>query len=846
LNLRRVINFLTIIIIICSTTFYVTEVTGNGVSPITRKFYPTNDAYVSAENPNTNYNNRDYLFVRSALIGGDARSFIKFDLSSIPPGSYIHSAILKLFMFDAPDSSRVMLCHRVTESDWSESTITWNNQPGVTELVTSVATGTQSNVWLSLIVTYSVEKFTSKDASGYAPNYGWRLRDESELSAFPKEWRMYSKEHSDSTKRPYLEVTYYPPHLELSFASASLKAGEWVKMTVYRKTKNGDSVTRGTLEVKLTSTSTSANKKFSLTPGGSAITKLTIPDGSDHKDFYYYDDKAGTWNIRVWTEDYTGYGEGIKQLTVTPGPLDHFVFNTITSPQIASLPFSVTITAYDAYNNVKTDYAGTNTLSDTTGTIEPKVTSTFVNGRWTGMVTIKKKGDNVKIITSGGGKTGESNPFTVKPGLPVKLVITPSSFTMAAGITYSYLTISLRDINDDETTYPSNIIVSLSTTSQDGEFRQFGTTTKISSITIPAGSSTVKVDYYDIRGGTHTLTASAAGLASGTTTVTVIPDTVPPVTTITISSPKYLIGTMTYVSNSTVFELSASDNASGVKETRYRIDGGSWNTYAAGFTLSTLSDGSHTIGYHSIDRADNNEAEKTITIILDKTPPVIRGASPIGSLILDSASVRFVASVEDTGSGVKEVRLTVDGVSQGSMTTTGGGEYSKTLSLAEGSHTWSIEALDNLDNTRVWSGSFTLTIDTSPPTISGLSAPSSPVFGEQIIITCEASDELSGIREVKLYYSTNGGASWTEVAMTLQAGRYTGTIPSQMPFTSIQYYVKAVDNAGNEYRTQTSTLSVGIPIWFYVAVIAIIIVIVAILLLRRRKPVPPPPPPPPS
>lgn len=844
MNLRKILSFLTTIIIICSTIPYVTKVVGDGVSPITRKFYPTDDAYVSAENPNTNYNNRDYLFVRSALIGGDARSFIKFDLRSIPPGSYIHSAILKVFMFDAPDSSRVMLCHRVTESDWSESTITWNNQPGVAELVTSVATGTQNNVWLSLIVTYSVEKFTSKDAAGYAPNYGWRLRDESELSAFSKEWRMYSKEHSDSTKRPYLEVTYYPPHLELSFASNTLKAGEWVKMTVYRKTKDGNAVTRGTLEVKLISTSTSTNKKFSLTQGGAAITKLTIPDGSDHMDFYYYDDKAGTWSIRAWTEDYTGYGEGIKQLTVTPGPLDHFAFNTITSPQIASLPFSITITAYDAYGNVKTDYTGTNTLSDTTGTIEPKVTSVFVNGKWTGMVTIKKKGDNVKIITSGGGKTGESNPFTVKPGLPTKLVIAPSSFTMAAGVTYSYLTISLRDANDDETTYSSNIVVSLSTTSRNGEFRQFGTTTKITSITIPAGSSNVKVDYYDIMGGTHTLTASASGLTSGTATVSVIPDTTPPVTTLVIGSPKYLSGAATFVSGSTVLELSASDDASGVKEIKYRIDGGSWNTYAVGFTLSTLSEGAHTIGYYSIDKAGNNEVEKTVTIVLDKTPPVIRDASPTGSLVQGSASVTFTIRVEDAGSGVKEVRIIVDGVPQGTMTTAGTGEYSKVLSLSEGSHTWSIEALDNLDNAKTWSDSFTLTIDTTPPTVSGLSAPSSPAFGEQITITCMVSDELSGVREVRLYYSTNGGVSWNTVDMSLQAGRYVGTIPFQMPFTSVQYYVEAVDRVGNRYQTTISTLSIGIPIWLYIAVIAIIIVIFVVLLLRRRKPVPPPPPPP--
>jgi hypothetical protein len=212
-----------------------------------------------------------------------------------------------------------------------------------------------------------------------------------------------------------------------------------------------------------------------------------------------------------------------------------------------------------------------------------------------------------------------------------------------------------------------------------------------------------------------------------------------------------------------------------------------------------------------------------------------------------STSVTFALRVEDSGSGVKEVRLIVDGISQGTMTA--GSDYSKTISLSEGSHTWSIEAVDNVDNTATWSGSFTLTVDTAPPTISGLSAPSNPVFGESITIMCEASDTLSGVDRVTLYYSTNGGASWTEVAMTLQAGRYTGSIPSQMPFTNVQYYVEAVDGSGNKSSTTISTLTVGIPMWVYIVGIVVVVVIAAALLLRR-KPSPretyaPPPPPPP-
>ncbi|MEM2930291.1 MAG: DNRLRE domain-containing protein [Thermoproteota archaeon] len=858
---RIILGFSTIMLILFSSMM-LERLYAAPTTKLTRTFSPVADSYVTeGYYAGHNWGDKDYLLVQS-YAGQRMYTFIRFNLDEyIPPGSKVTSADLYLYAyflsFSSPTSRR-LYCNRVS-GNWQETGITWNNMPGVS--TDHVYYSDVSSIgWVHWTLTYWVQKFVAKDAASHVDNYGWRIIDYPDDSPTPYYIDFRSREYVTTGQRPSLQVEYYPPHLELSLSSSTIEAGNWVKMTVYRKTEDNEAVTRGDLEVDLSSSSTSANKKFSLTQGGAAITKLTIPDGSDHKDFYYYDDKAGVWDIHVSTDDYlywawsgsfifpvANYGDDSKQLTVTPGPLDHFAFDTITSPKTVAEPFSITITAYDAYDNIKTDYTGTNSLSDTTGTINPTITGVFVSGKWTGMVTISGIGDNIKITTSGAGKTGESNLFNVRAGPPAKLVIVPSSFTMAAGVSYSYLNISLRDANNFETTHTSTVIVSLSTTSADGEFRQFETTTKITGVIIPAGSSSVKVDYYDTKGGTWTLTASATGLAPGTATVTVIPDTIPPVTTMIIGFPKYLSGTITHVSGSTVFELSATDDASGVKETRYRIDGGPWNTYTAGFTISTYSDGSHIIGYCSGDKAGNDEAEKTLTVMLDKTPPVVSGASPTGSRIQSSASVTFSVRVEDSGSGVKEVRLTVDGVSQGTMAS--GSDYSKTISLSEGSHTWSIEAVDNVDNAESWSGTFTLTVDTAPPTVSGLSAPSNPVFGESTMITCQVSDALSGVKEVNLYYSTNGGSSWTKAAMTLQGGVYTGSIPSQMFFTEVQYYVEAVDNVGNEARTPVSKYTVGIPIWLYAAVLALIVIIIAVMLLRRRKPsyaptpLPPPPPP---
>ena len=97
-------------------------------------------------------------------------------------------------------------------------------------------------------------------------------------------------------------------------------------------------------------------------------------------------------------------------------PADHFDFDAITSPQTAGTAFTIKITAKDSSDRTVTGYSGTNVLADTTGTINPTVTTAFSSGIWTGSVTITKAQGNITITTTSAGKTGQSNSFTVNPG----------------------------------------------------------------------------------------------------------------------------------------------------------------------------------------------------------------------------------------------------------------------------------------------------------------------------------------------------------------------------------------------------------------------------------------------
>jgi hypothetical protein len=69
---------------------------------------------------------------------------------------------------------------------------------------------------------------------------------------------------------------------------------------------------------------------------------------------------------------------------------------------------------------------------------------------------------------------------------------------------------------------------------------------------------------------------------------------------------------ISHSAGSSTVSLSATDALSGVKSTFYRIDAGSWVTYAGPFTLTGT--GTHTIYYYSQDNALNNEAAKQLVV----------------------------------------------------------------------------------------------------------------------------------------------------------------------------------------------------------------------------------------
>ena len=101
--------------------------------------YPTKDSYVDSSNSGINYGLDLSLIVESSSTK-DCNIFIYFNLSSVS-GKTITGATLQMTMSDASGIPVIQICAAV--QTWSETGITWNNQPSwyVTPSVTTASFG---------------------------------------------------------------------------------------------------------------------------------------------------------------------------------------------------------------------------------------------------------------------------------------------------------------------------------------------------------------------------------------------------------------------------------------------------------------------------------------------------------------------------------------------------------------------------------------------------------------------------------------------------------------------------------------------------------------------------------
>jgi hypothetical protein len=135
--------------------------------------------------------------------------------------------------------------------------------------------------------------------------------------------------------------------------------------------------------------------------------------------------------MTVGTQTVTGTDQttsGILPMTsagiqVVPSAANNFSFSAIPSPQVAGVPFTVTIRATDASGNTVYNYAGNAALGPNTGTGTSSPTLiTFAAGVWSGPVTMFGSGASVRLTC-----TDFSTP--PRTGTSGNIVVNPASFT---------------------------------------------------------------------------------------------------------------------------------------------------------------------------------------------------------------------------------------------------------------------------------------------------------------------------------------------------------------------------------------------------------------------------------
>jgi hypothetical protein len=167
---------------------------------------PTDDMSIAEEYPDVNFHHNwatpelftlaQMLFVNPPYGGdinfdGECRALLKFDLSSIPANAVITQANVKLSWGWAHPPASVALI-KVTQP-WSETTVTWNNQPttGAWFGITQIEHG--PIIW---DVKFDVQSIVN--GGGY-PNYGYELR-------YNEGWVAFSSK--EASVIPVLEIEY--------------------------------------------------------------------------------------------------------------------------------------------------------------------------------------------------------------------------------------------------------------------------------------------------------------------------------------------------------------------------------------------------------------------------------------------------------------------------------------------------------------------------------------------------------------------------------------------------------------------------------------------------------------
>jgi hypothetical protein len=215
------------------------------------------------------------------------------------------------------------------------------------------------------------------------------------------------------------------------------------------------------------------------------------------------------------------------------------------------------------------------------------------------------------------------------------------------------------------------------------------------------------------------------------------------------------------------------------------LDGASFSACPSPKTYSGLAAASHTFQVRAKRPTGEVSSPASYTWVIDRTPPPAPAITSKPASLTDDSSPRF--SFTDAESGVA-FACKLDGHAFTGCTSPVAFYW-----LADGSHTFQVQARDAVGNTSAWT-SFTWTIDTRPPPTPDLSgSPSATTTSTTATFTF--TDREAGVR-----YECRLDDGWSPCA---SPKTYAGLDPDRYTFS-----VRAVDAVGNRSQPESFTWTI--------------------------------------
>ncbi|WP_302950945.1 Ig-like domain-containing protein [Holdemania filiformis] len=274
----------------------------------------------------------------------------------------------------------------------------------------------------------------------------------------------------------------------------------------------------------------------------------------------------------------------------------------------------------------------------------------------------------------------------------------------------------------------------------------YNSTTKKYEATITAPSATSWGQDNHVYPLTFTAVDVAGNTKSDTSKTIRVKETVKPTAAITAPT-----NGSTVITNKPTITAQFRDAGSGVLKSSIVLKVDNTTVAAADYTLTdvsggvdlsytpktALTDGSHTITASCSDNDGNTSTAVSVTYKQDTTPPELTVSQP--TTPTNKTACTITGKTSDATSSPVTVKITLNGTDQGAITVDTSGNFSKALTLKEGSNAIVVRSTDAAG--KYSEVTRTVVLDTVAPVFGAITVTPDPVnTGGTITITVEVTD----------------------------------------------------------------------------------------------------------